>query len=124
MSNSKALISFKQQYSLEQRKEESKKIKKKHPDRIPIIVELVSNTDLPPLDKKKFLVPSDLPFGQFAFVIRKRIKLDSEKSLIFFLDKDVIPQHHTLISQIYNIYKDDDEFLYVKISGENAFGSC
>ena len=68
---------------LERRIEESKKIRTKYPDRIPIIVDRLNqnNKDIPEIDKKKYLVPSDLTVGQFQYVIRKRIKLDSQKAL-------------------------------------------
>ena len=43
------------------------------------------------LDKKKYLVPSDLTVGQFYFLIRKRIHLRPEDALFFFVN-NVIPQ--------------------------------
>ena len=42
------------------RREESQKIRRKYPDRIPVVVEKVSNSSIPDIDKRKFLVPSDL----------------------------------------------------------------
>jgi len=47
-------------------------IRAKHPDRIPVIVDKrAGDSSLPEIDKKKFLVPSDLTVGQFMYVIRK-----------------------------------------------------
>ena len=51
---------FKKENSLENRIEEARRIRSKYPDRIPCIVERDPNSKLPPLDKKKFLVPNDL----------------------------------------------------------------
>ena len=64
-------MGYKEDYTLEQRKEESNKILERYPDRIPIICETLDK-NAPKLDKKKFLVPCDLTMGQFMFILRKR----------------------------------------------------
>ena len=67
---------FKERLTLEERIQESERIKEKYADRIPVIVERTSSSNLPELDKHKFLVPNTLTVGQFLYVIRKRIKLE------------------------------------------------
>ncbi|KAE8956555.1 hypothetical protein PR001_g31694, partial [Phytophthora rubi] len=47
-------------------------------------------SDIPDIDKKKFLVPADLTVGQFVYVIRKRIKLSPEKAIFIFVN-NVLP---------------------------------
>lgn len=42
----------------EQRKEESSKIRDKFPDRIPVICEKAEKTDIPAINKNKYLVPA------------------------------------------------------------------
>ena len=42
----------------EQRKTEAERIRQKYPDRIPVICEKADKTDIPTIDKKKYLVPS------------------------------------------------------------------
>lgn len=113
--------SFKNTHSFEKRSLEAINIKKKYPDRLPIIVEQSKNSNLPPLDKKKYLVPNDLTLGQFMYVIRKRITLEPEKAIFIFI-KNSIPATNTLISQLYKEHKDEDGFLYCTINGENTFG--
>ncbi|KAF3777819.1 Autophagy-related protein 8D [Nymphaea thermarum] len=44
---------FKQEFSLEERKAESNEILSEYPDRVPVIVERYSRTDLPELEKRK-----------------------------------------------------------------------
>lgn len=39
---------------------------------------------------RRYLVPADLTVGQFVYVIRKRIKLSSEKAIFIFV-KNVLP---------------------------------
>lgn len=114
----------------EQRKDEADRIRQKYPDRIPVICEKADKTDIPTIDKKKYLVPSvraslklcrattdtslqDLTVGQFVYVIRKRIKLAPEKAIFIFV-ADTLPATAALMSSIYDEHKDDDGFLYVR----------
>jgi len=112
---------FKDRVSFQKRKEEALKIMKKYPDRLPVIVEKVKDSDVPDIDREKYLVPSDLTVGQFLFVIRKRIKLTPEKALFLFVNKK-LPNTSELVSNIYNENKEECGFLFVEYSGENAFG--
>ncbi|KAJ4833723.1 Autophagy- protein 8f [Turnera subulata] len=68
------------------RRAEAARIREKYPDRIPVIVEKAERSDIPNIDKKKYLVPADLTVGQFVYVIRKRIKLSAEKAIFIFVD--------------------------------------
>ncbi|PHU08457.1 Autophagy-related protein 8g [Capsicum chinense] len=86
-----------------------------------VIVEKSERSDIPNIDKKKYLVPADLTVGQFVYVIRKRIKLSAEKAIFIFVD-NVLPPTGAIMSSIYDEKKDEDGFLYVTYSGENTFG--
>ncbi|KAI8520069.1 gamma-aminobutyric acid receptor-associated protein-like 2 [Branchiostoma floridae] len=112
---------YKEEHSLEQRQAESDKIRRKYPDRIPVVVEKVPNSQIQDIDKKKFLVPTDITVAQFMWIIRKRIKLPSERAIFLFVGK-VLPQSSANMGQIYNEHKDEDGFLYIAYSGENTFG--
>ncbi|KAI6006019.1 autophagy-related protein 8 precursor [Pisolithus albus] len=132
---------FKDEHPFEKRKQEAERIRQKYPDRIPVsirhiagrginggagfqvICEKADRTDIPTIDKKKYLVPSDLTVGQFVYVIRKRIKLPPEKAIFIFVD-EVLPPTAALMSAIYEEHKDEDNFLYVSYSGENTFGAA
>lgn len=105
----------------EKRRSEAQRIRTKYADRIPVICEKDERSDIPDIDKKKYLVPQDLTVGQFVYVIRKRIKLSSEKAIFIFIN-NVLPPTAALMSKVYNDYKDEDGFLYVQYSGENTFG--
>ncbi|XP_017572712.1 gamma-aminobutyric acid receptor-associated protein-like 2 isoform X1 [Pygocentrus nattereri] len=100
---------------------ESAKIRNKYPDRVPVIVEKVSGSQIVDIDKRKYLVPSDITVAQFMWIIRKRIQLPSEKAIFLFVDKTV-PQSSLTMGQLYEKEKDEDGFLYVAYSGENTFG--
>ena len=115
-------FSFKEAHSFEARLNESKRMRKKYPERIPVIVEKSAGDTLGlELDKTKYLVPCDLTVGQLVYVIRKRLNLDAEKAL-FFLIQNIIPTSSALISTVYDDHKDDDGYLYVIYSSENTFG--
>ena len=116
-------ITFKTQHSFEKRKAEADKIRAKYADRVPVIVEKNSRSgDAPDIDKKKYLVPSDLTAGQFLYVIRKRMKLTPEKAIFIFMNNS-LPPSGDLMSQLYKNHRDEDGFLYVTYSGESTFGS-
>ncbi|KAF3633923.1 Autophagy-related protein 8C [Capsicum annuum] len=108
-------------YLKKKRRAEASRIREKYPDRIPVIVEKSERSDIPNIDKKKYLVPADLTVGQFVYVIRKRIKLSAEKAIFIFVD-NVLPPTGAIMSSIYDEKKDEDGFLYVTYSGENTFG--
>ncbi|CAN8270636.1 unnamed protein product [Cochlearia groenlandica] len=116
-----AISSFKQEHPLEKRQAESCRIRDKYPDRIPVIVERAEKSDVPDIDKKKYLVPADLTVGQFVYVVRKRIKLSPEKAIFIFV-KNILPPTAAIMSAIYEEHKDEDGFLYMSYSGENTFG--
>ena len=119
---SKQLTSFQKSTNFEKRKAEAERILKKFPDRIPIIVERSNTcTNVPDIDKQKYLVPSDLTVGQFVYVVRKRIKLASEQAVFVFIN-NYLPPTASLMSSLYSTHKAKDGFLYMTYSGENTFG--
>ena len=120
--NSKTYSSFRKEFSLERRKMEAERIKHKYPSRVAIICERAGLTEIPLIDKKKYLVPNDLTAGQFIYVIRKRLKLDPSKAIFLFINNSIIPPSSMYFEDLYNTYKNEDGFLYITYSGENTFG--
>jgi GABA(A) receptor-associated protein len=88
-----------------------------------VICEKADRSSIPDIDKKKYLVPADLTVGQFMYVIRKRIKLPPEQAIFLFVN-NVSPSNASLLSAVYDEFKDEDGFLYITYSGENTFGAC
>ncbi len=107
--------------TFEKRKSEAFTILNKYSDKIPILVFKQKKSDVPDIDKHKFLVPTDLTVGQFMFVIRKRLKLSEHKAL-FFSSNGFILATGELISVTYHKYKSPDGFLRIRYQGENTFG--
>jgi GABA(A) receptor-associated protein len=116
-------MNYKTRFLFEERYAESKRVLQKYPDKIPIICEreVRSKSIIPDIDKNKYLAPRDLTLGQFIYVIRKRIKMPSEKALFIFINGT--SQSSTRYMDIlYECYKDSDGFLYITYSYENTFG--
>ena len=137
-------FAYKNDHPYEKRAAEAARIREKYPDRIPVICEREPRSNIPPVDKRKYLIPMDLTVGQFVYVIRKRISIPPEKAIFIFVN-NVLPPTGALLrppsqswlrsaadhcapcaaalmSSIYEDHKDDDGFLYVTYSGENTFG--
>jgi GABA(A) receptor-associated protein len=148
--------SFKTTHTFEARLDEARRIKEKFPGRVPIIVERAakSSSDLPVIDKNKFLVPGDLTVSQFVFVVRKRLALSPEQSLCvrlallslaragarhrrapalysyyslprrFLFVSGSLPTTGTLLRELYANFCDADGFLYALYAAENTFGGA
>lgn len=114
-------MGFKEEHDENSRLQESKKIIIKYPTRIPIIVEKHERCQFEEINKKKYLVPKDMPMNQFVFVIRKRIKLDPSQSLFVMVNNSLVSSPE-LLGEVYETKKDTDGFLYMTYSSENTFG--
>lgn len=111
---------YQQAHPLKQRQHETQEIRKRYPDRLPVICEPYGN-DTPPVDKTKYLVPQDLSIAQLNYVIRKRLSLPPDKTLFFFAG-NTIPCSTTSLTRIYDNFHHQDGFLYLTYATQNAFG--
>jgi len=108
--------------SLEERRNEVKKMLTKYPDKVPIILEKYKNSNIPDMDKEKYLVPSDMLFSQIMYTFRKRIKLEPTQAMFVFINNE-LPSSNLMMSQVYEKYKNkDDGMLYGVYGSENTFG--
>ena len=113
-------MGWKNEHPFEKRRNDARRVKNKYRYRVPIICER-GDTTIDILDKRKYLVPTDLTLGQFMYVIRRRLTLAPEKAIFLFINNKLMPTAG-LIGNIYEEEKDADEFLYITYSGENTFG--
>ena len=93
----------------------------KYPKRIPVVVDLAPGTDLPPLEKNKYLAPKDITIGQLLFIIRKQMNLNSSKAVFIYCENTVLTTS-SLLSKVYHDLKYENGFLYLLVAGENTFG--
>ena len=116
-------LSYKDKIPLQNRKLEAGRMLNKYNDRVPVIVEKHSKSrGAPDINKNKYLVPHDITFGQFIYIIRKRIKLDEEQALYTFINNRM-PVTSDLMITIYQNNVSEDGLLYVNYAIENTFGS-
>ncbi len=117
------IMDFSKEHSFEERTQESGRMRSKYPDRIPCIISKhYTSSEIPSIDKTKFLVPQDFTIGQLMWVVRKRIKLKQEQSLFLFCGTGNIPASSATMKHIDKDYINKDGFLYFTYSGENTFG--
>ena len=114
------MYNYKKKIEFDFRINESKKILKKYPDKIPLIIEK-SNNCIYNIDKNKYLVPKDIKMQQLLFIIRKRLKIKDSEAIFIYINDRLQPSN-SYISEIYDNNKDEDGFLYINYSTENTFG--
>ena len=107
--------------TLDERCSESKIMRQRYPDRVPVIIEPKCKRT-PIIDKRKYMAPINLSFAQLFYVVRKRLQIGPEQGLFFFMDNNTIARANASVSDVYNEHANEDGFLYVKYSLENTFG--
>ena len=117
-------MQFKIDHSFEDRLDQSRKIMKKFPDRVPVVVERVpSGPFVGDLQKTKFLLPYDATVAGFMGTIRRQVVVNSGDGFYMFCgNKNVLVSGSNTFQHLYANYKDDDGFLYMLYAGENVFG--
>mmetsp|Transcript_9915 Transcript_9915/g.27672 ORF Transcript_9915/g.27672 Transcript_9915/m.27672 type:complete len:120 (-) Transcript_9915:268-627(-) len=111
----------------EKRSSEARRILAKYPDRVPVVCTRAPRSNLPDIDKKKFLVPGTMVCGEFKYVIHKHLAQSGSAAIaadqtIFLFAGDVAPRSGALLSEVYQKEKSDDGFLYMCYSAENTLG--
>ena len=103
---------------------ESNRIRLKYPNRIPTLIYPKSHQE-PQIDKNKYLVPLDLMLSSLIAVVRSRLGLTKEKVILFIIKKGTqvfIPHGDQLIGFLYDMYRDENGFLFINYFIENAYG--
>lgn len=127
---SAVMPSIRDEVAFDRRTQEAHRIRAKYPNRIPVICEKAPRSDLPEIDKKKFLVPMNMLVGEFKYIIHKHINqcaqlhgmaLTHEKTIYLFVN-NTAPKAGALIQEVYEAHMADDGFLYIEYSCENTLG--
>lgn len=109
--------------SLEVRQSLYQSLVKQYDDRLPVIVERHTQSELPVIEKRKYLVPHNMTVTNFTNVIKQRLSLPPETSLFLCAGGAVLSPGEALMSEIYNRHRDQsDGFLYVTYRGEDTMG--
>ncbi|CAF1955050.1 unnamed protein product [Rotaria magnacalcarata] len=128
---------LKKDVPFEYRVQESEAVRRRYPERIPIVVERVLESNIADVDKRKLLVPQDITMMQFQWILRKRLILPAEATICIFVENTnqgilnplnyfkpswSIPKMSATMGQIDAEHKDKDGFLYIAYASENVFG--
>ena len=112
--------------SFEKRQAEWNKVLQKYPDKVPVLVEIRSDSKreakLPQLDKTSFLLPQDLSCHQFQYLLRKRMKLHEKDALFLMIDSNSMSKGDQLMGDVYTKKKDKDGYLYITVTNESISG--
>jgi hypothetical protein len=66
-------------------------------------------------------VPNDFTIGYFQLYIRNKIELKSDIAIFMMIDNKLM-NSSLLLSNVYNLYKNTDGFLYITMGEESIFG--
>ena len=117
-------FNFKNENTVEQRKQNCIKLREKFPDKIPIICEKDPNSKtLKDIDKTKYLISSDLTVAQFNFMIRRRIEIKQEESFFLLVNGKNSLTTEMNLGEVYKKYADpEDGFLYIAYASALTWG--
>ncbi|CAD7953835.1 unnamed protein product [Amoebophrya sp. A25] len=126
---------YEQEVPFEIRAAEAARIVEKFPTRIPLVCERKlsdkGSSQLPTLNKKKFLVPGIMTLAQFSVVLKQQIaeehpeqrhKETAKLSLYFLLKNRQSPVLSKALKDLYETSKSPDGFLYLWMCEEAVFG--
>ena len=109
-------------HTFDQRVTEHARLRQKYPHLIAVICEPNDKNKLFKSTRVKFLVPNELTVGQFIWVLRKRIGIESNEALFLFTaSNNLVPTGYAM-DLVYRDHHNDDGFLYFKYANENTFG--
>lgn len=99
------------------------RIRRKHPDHIPVILEPDAE-HTPPLHKCQFLLQRDLTIGQLSYVIaRQHLHLPPGTALFLLCGRGVLLAASHVVAHLHALYADAaDGMLYLTYALENTFG--
>ena len=113
---------FKKEKPLEKRQLECDKVLKRHPNKIPIIVEKAPRSKINTIDKTTYLVEPGLSLPQFQATIKKKLELDDKEGIFFLINGKIALSESDTLGNIYEKYKSRDGFLYIAYASEEIWG--
>ena len=106
----------------EKRKAKASELISMNQNKIPVIIEVDSKSNLQDIQKVKYLVSSSHTVKNLLQKIRDEMHhFDKSQSLYVYSQQFMINQEKRF-DEVYKNYKDEDLFLYLKITSIGAFG--
>lgn len=107
--------------------EEVKRLRAKHPNKVPVIcLRSKLAKHLPELSKNKALLDESTPVNQVKYFIHKEIAQvlgPKAKETIYLFVKNRTPKSSTSLRDLYAQCRDNDGYLYITYSAENTLGA-
>lgn len=106
------------------RKEETRSVRTKYPDQVPVVTKMRPGSQLPEtLQGAKFLVRADLVMADFLMVVRKKMSLPRDRALVMFAaDREMVTGEQRL-GEVYFKHADRDGFLYFWCYDQSCLGA-
>ena len=127
------MSSYKNSVSFNARKEATRNILNKYPDKCPIYLTFDNKLKLKQragTNFNKYIINNNLTVGQYMQVLKKRVEMGEKIALTLFVNiykndkliNTILPILSMSIEQAYTQYCDEDGFLYMNLVAENTFG--
>jgi hypothetical protein len=108
--------------TLEERQKKCLELRRKFPGRIPVYIDKSETSKLKPTDGiKKFLAPGDVTTSGLLYIIRKRINLDNQQALFFFINNELPPSNMT-VTELYDRFVKNGDIMFITYCEEATFG--
>jgi GABA(A) receptor-associated protein len=101
--------------NIERRLQRSKAVIQKHPTHVPVYI--TSSRKM----KNKYLVERTVPVAQLYKDLVARLNSPDE-SFTLFTDTNTLLSFSSSMGEVYDVYKNEDGFLYLKLIAEHTFG--
>lgn len=93
----------------------------KYPNKIPVYIHKTPRCTINDLDKRRYLVPSEMTIGQFFSLIRRRISVRPEQGVFFLVAGAHIPSITSTMGEVYREHS-ENYMLHITYSEESAYG--
>lgn len=120
----KEKFKFKEENSFEERIKILKDLRKEkgNAEKLPIICEKDPQCKIEKEIKTRYMLPKDLYFSEFIYIIRKKLNLDSSVAIFLIIDNKYSVIGNDNIELVYEKYKEEDGILYLLYSDQEIFG--
>ena len=107
------MFKFQSEYTREDRIGQSREIKSKGQESVPIIVEKPVWSNLPSLMTWKLTVLRKVSVSEFISMLRGKLRLRPEDTIILFVQGKYLVSPTVTIGDLYDTYEDPDGFIYI-----------
>uniref|UniRef100_A0A5S6R2A6 Protein lgg n=1 Tax=Trichuris muris TaxID=70415 RepID=A0A5S6R2A6_TRIMR len=115
--------SFRERRPYGVRVREVEDIRRKYPDKVPVVIERFDGERyLPLLDRCKFLVPDHVTMTELMQIVRRRLQLHPDQALFLLVNEKSLVSHSVTMAELYEMEKDSDGFLYIVYTSQPGFG--